>query len=75
MSILLKNNQEENSKIKAPLRDYNEIDFNKPKYKNDRNERKKEEKVYLQKPQFKSSNKESSNFIELNKENDVISFF
>ena len=67
LSTLLKNNQEENAKIKAPNRDYNEIDFNKPKYQT---EKKRDEKVYLQKPQFKSSNRDA-NFVELDKENDV----
>ena len=33
-------------------------------------QRKKEEKIYLQKPQFKSTNKDS-NFVELDQEKDV----
>ena len=75
----MKSNQEENEKIKAPLRDYNEIDINKPKYKNNRpredrprEERPKEEKIYFTKPQFKSSTtKENGNFVELEKDKDV----
>lgn len=65
----MKSNLEENEKIKAPTRDYTEIDFNKPKYKADR---KREEKIYLQKPQFKTSNNnKDSNFVQLDKEKDV----
>jgi len=57
---LIKNTNVENEKIKAPLRDYNEIDVNQDKYKRPKDE--------LVRPTFKNSNLENvekSNFKEL----------
>jgi len=64
---LVKDVQEENSKIKAPKRDYNEIDLTKDKYFSEKNK----EKNYLQKPQFISKHQEEPNFIELERDKDV----
>lgn len=73
---LVKDLQEENSKIKAPLRDYTEIDFTKDKYVSERSNKEKE-KNYLQKPQFVSknnNNNEEPRFVELEKDKDVNRF-
>lgn len=71
----MKDLQEENAKIKAPKRDYTEIDFTKDKYNSERN--KEQEKNYLQKPQFVSKHvNEEPRFVELEKDKDVkINFF
>jgi len=63
---LIKNTNVENEKIKAPLRDYNEIDVNQDKYKRPKDE--------LVRPTFKNSNLENvekSNFKELDTQGDL----
>jgi len=70
----VKDLQEENSKIKAPIRDYNEIDFTKDKYHSERN--KEKERSYLQKPQFVNKHtNEEPRFVELEKDKDVKNIF
>lgn len=72
----MKDLQEENSKIKAPKRDYTEIDFTKDKYASERNKEKDHERNSLQKPQFVSNhNNEEPKFVELEKEKDVNNFY
>ena len=61
---IVKNLNEENQKIQAPKRDYNEVDM-KTSYKTNTSE--------IQRPQFINKNLENkqSNFVELNTEGDV----
>jgi hypothetical protein len=67
----VKDIQEDNSKIKAPKRDYNEFDLNKDRYASERNFKEKDTN-YLQKPQFVSkNNNEEPRFVELEKDKDV----
>jgi hypothetical protein len=65
---LLKDSEQENSKIKAPKRDYTEFDLLKDKYTSERNN----EKNTLQKPHFLSKHNEEPRFVELEKDKDVI---
>lgn len=66
----MKDLQEENSKIKAPKRDYTEIDLTRDKYVSERN--KEKDRNYLQKPHFVSKHtNEEPRFVELEKDKDV----
>lgn len=68
---MVKESQDENTKIKAPKRDYNEVDFNKNRYYQDRERHKDKENETLQKPQFTSKHSEEPKFVELETGKDV----
>jgi hypothetical protein len=62
---LVKNVNEDNKTVKAPLKNYTDLDLTKDKYKNNTDE--------IQRPTFVNSNldKKPNNFRELNQEGDV----
>ena len=63
---IVKDSREENSKIKAPTRDYTESDLTINKYKNEK------ENLTLQKPTFINKHPDKqTNFVDLDKDTDV----
>jgi hypothetical protein len=81
---LVKNLNEENSKIKPPTRDYTEVDFGgkyrpkredlqRPQFISNKVHKEDEKPVELQRPTFVNKNidNKNSNFVELNTQGDV----